>query len=74
MSIDVNSIALQGLDRAQQMMERSAKRLANPETVDTVSLATAAVGLKEAATVYEANLRVIEATDEMTRRTLDLLA
>jgi flagellar basal body rod protein FlgG len=73
-SIDVNSIAIQGLDRAQQVVERSAKRLANPEAVDTVTLATAAVEMKEAVSVYEANLRVIEATDEMTRRTLDLLA
>lgn len=81
MSVDVTSVALQGLDRAQQKVEKVARRLAkaaDPETAssagDTVDLATNAVDLIEAVNLYQANLKMVRAEDELTKRTLDLLA
>ena len=85
MSIDATNIALQGLERAQQKVERAAKRIASDTfaaaesssglaTVDPASLVESVVDLMEAAHFYEANLNMIKTDNEMKKHTLDILA
>ena len=84
MSIELTNIALQGLERSQQKVERAARRIAadssgasaSPATapVDEPSLAESVVDLIEAAQLYQANLNLVKTGNEMTKRTLDILA
>lgn len=84
-SIDATNIALQGLERAQQKLERAAKRIATDTfataststdlaTVDPASLVESVVDLMEAAHFYEANLNMIKTDNEIKKHTLDILA
>lgn len=81
MSIDVNSLALQGLDRAHQKLERAARRIAQsgaapaatPEG-DAIDLGASMVEVIEAVNLYKANANMIKAEDEMTKRVLNILA
>ena len=84
MSIDATNIALQGLERAQQKVERAAKRIATDTfaaadsssdlaTVEPTSLVESVVDLMEAAQFYQANLNMIKADNEMKKHTLDIL-
>lgn len=79
--MELARIALSGLDGAVAKLDRSARHVAaasavGPEgsSVDTVDLAVAMVGLMEARQEFTANVQVIRTADEMTKRTLDILA
>lgn len=80
MSIEVNSSALQGLERAQQKLERVAKRIAqsgvspaSTQEGDAVDLSASMVEVIEAVNLYKANANMIKTEDEMTKRVLDIL-
>lgn len=71
---------LEGLDRAEQALAQSARRLARwplslttPLPQDSVDLSAEAVNLLAARTSFRANLKSIETADELAQSTLDLL-
>jgi len=77
--MQVTYTALGGLQQAEDMVDRSASRIArapfslgNPQ--DEVSLSDEAVSLLAAKTSYEANLGTIKVADDMEKSTLSLLA
>lgn len=77
--MQVTYTALGGLQQAEELMERSASRLARaPLSMgapqDEVSLSGEAISVLAAKTSYEANLGAIKVADEMQKSTLSLLA
>ena len=71
--------ALEGLDRAQTKLDRTAERIATlPASADglgqdEVDLSEEAVNLILARNAYEANLATIKTADEMTTHLIDTL-
>jgi hypothetical protein len=79
--MNLTPIGLDGLKRAEEKLERTAKDLARfpslsdagtSTTGDEVSLSDSIVALLEARNSYEANLKLISTEDELTRHTIDL--
>lgn len=74
----VFGIALGGMDRAQEQLEKTATRLARVDTTqppaDTVDLSAEMVSLIEARNTYEANLNVLKTADQMRGEIVNLLA
>ena len=77
----VFDVALEGLNRAETVLEGAAARLARlplaletaaPE--DVVNLSAEMVALIEARNLFQINARVIRTADEMSRSLLDVLA
>lgn len=80
--MNLTPIGLDGLKRAEEKLERTAKELARLPLsaglaelggADEVSLSDSMVALLEARHSYEANLKLISTEDELTERTIDLL-
>ena len=70
--------AVEGLGRAEARLERAARRIAQSGDAssgqqDAVSLSEEFVSLIQARHSYMANLRAVEAGDEIERHILDLL-
>lgn len=76
----IQAIALQGLDRAQTSFDQAAARIsqagmpANGSSGDTVDLAQEMVNLMVAKDEYLANLKALEAGNDLARHTIDILA
>ena len=68
-------IPLAGLDRASAAVDRAATRIAASSTSpgDTVDLSAEAVALLEARNSFSANVKVVQAYDEMSRSFLNAL-
>ena len=71
---------LEGLSRAQVSFDRAADKIAKSSSVnpqnrqqDQVSLSDAMVALMNARNDYEANLKSLGTSNEMTRKLLDLM-
>jgi hypothetical protein len=80
-TMSILSTPLEGLHGAESKFDRAAARLgkmgqAGPAAPlgDSIDLGTEMVNLAAARNEYEANLRSLEAGEEMTRRTLNILA
>jgi flagellar basal body rod protein FlgB len=75
-AMEISQTALQGLARAETMLERAAQRIARlparPESGDSVQLSEEMVRLLEARTLHRANLKSLQTADELTRETLKL--
>lgn len=80
--MNLTPIGLDGLKRAEEKLERTAKDLARlPLSVDAaqtaaadeVSLSDSMVALLEARHSYEANLKLISTEDELTGHAIDIL-
>ncbi len=78
--MELSAIALQGMERAQAQLERSAERLSRagrPPSdgvpADTVDLSAEMVGLLSARNAFAAMTRVLKTTDDMERHVIDLL-
>jgi len=71
--MEVTGIALGGLQTAQDMLEKSAKRMANvgAPVSDSARDIVEVISAKEA---FQANARIIKVGDEMQEKLLDLLA
>jgi len=73
------SIPLAGMQRAEDLLNRTAERLASlplstsDAPVDTVDLSAEMVALIEARNMMAVNVKAAQTADEMARRTLDLL-
>lgn len=78
--MNVISTALEGADRAQDKVERVAKRLAqfaafeDSAPVDTVHLSEEIVSLVAAQNAYAVNITVARTAVEMESKLLDILA
>jgi len=79
--MDVSSIALQGLERAQAQVERTASRLASvgsgsPDggVVDTLDLSQEMVALLSSKSEFAANINMLKVADDMQKSTISLLA
>jgi len=88
--MNLTPIGLDGLKRAEEKLEKTAKELSRlPLSVnlsdaseaaaapaapgDEVSLSDSMVALLEARHSYEANLKLIETSDELTEHAIDLI-
>ncbi len=70
---------LQGLNRAQESFDQAASKVAQPIELnqpqqDTVSLSDAMVSMLQAANDYQANLKSLEAGNQMQKSLLNILA
>jgi len=75
--VDLPSIALSGMNRAQATVEAVATRVARGSVAsapaDTVDLSRQAVDLLQARLDFAANAKALKVADQMTRSALDLL-
>ena len=72
--MNVSSIALQGLNQAQDQLQSTARRIAGAGSpTDSVNLSDAAVSLITAKNDFEANLNTIKVDDQMQKSTINLL-
>jgi flagellar basal body rod protein FlgC len=77
--MNLTSIALEGLRKAEQKLEKSGRELARQpvaaeaEAEDRVNWSDSMAGLIEARHLYEANLRLVSAEDELCKHTIDLI-
>jgi len=70
---------LQGLSRAQESFDQAASKVAQPIELnqpqqDQVSLSDAMVSMMQASTDYQANLKSLEAGNQMQKSLLNILA
>jgi flagellar basal body rod protein FlgC len=74
--MDVMSAALGGMCTAQNSLEKSGERIAGAtvQPQDSVDLSTEMVEMLAAANQYQANARVIQNTDTMEKKLLNILA
>ena len=75
--MEIQAIALQGLQQAQSQVEQSARRIAagaQSTSGDTVDLAGEIVSLLSARNAFETNLKLAKTADELERSAIDLLA
>jgi flagellar basal body rod protein FlgC len=78
--MEILAAALQGLNSAEVKVDQAATRIAqagnpvNGSSGDTVDLAAEIVNLAAAKIDYQANLKALQAGDEMAKHTLDILA
>ena len=74
--MDVMSAAVGGMRTAQNSLEKTAERIAGATTQpqDSVDLSTEMVEMLAAANQYQANARVIQTTDTMQKKLLNILA
>ncbi len=69
------SAALGGMRTAQNSLEQTAERIAaSTRPQDSVDLSTEMVEMLAAANQYQANARVIQTTDTMQKKLLNILA
>ena len=73
--MDVSSIALQGLHRAQNQLQNTAVNVASLGSPgsDTVDLSQAAVALISAKTQFAANIGVLKIAGDMQKNLLNVL-
>ncbi len=73
--MQITSIALQGMNHAQSSLDSTARRLAKPVDPDNDGdTSSDMVDLLEAQNGYTANANVARVGDQLTKRTIDLLA
>ena len=78
--MEILAAALEGMNRAEAKVDQAAVRIsqagvaANGSSGDTVDLATEIVNLAVAKDDYLVNLKALQAGDEMTKHTIDILA
>jgi flagellar hook protein FlgE len=76
--MDAISSALSGLNAAESKLDQTARRLSQIGAVDnvptdTVDLASEMVNLMTAKLQFQANLKSLEAGNEMAKHTIDIL-
>jgi flagellar hook-associated protein FlgK len=72
--MEILPIALSGLAAAQQRVESTARRIAQPDVPgDTLELSSAMVALLDAKNQFAANTKVVQTAGEMQKHLLDML-
>jgi hypothetical protein len=75
MKVNTMDTALAGIQKAQDLANKAAESIANPDTVlREDKLIEDIVDLKLAKTIQEANIAVIKTDDEMKKSMIDILA
>lgn len=80
--MDIFSIALQGMNRAQGQLEKSASNIArsggavpaNGVSEDTVDISQQMASMMSAKNDFQANAKVVEVGDQLTKTVIDMLA
>ena len=78
--MNINSVALGGLQQAEKQLESIGSKLAKLPLVaaatgqDSVDLSAAMVGMIAAQRMAEANLQILRTSDQMTGQIINLLA
>lgn len=78
--MEILATALEGLNRAEAKVDQAAVRISqagvapNGSSGDTVDLATEMVNLAVGKDEYLVNLKALQAGDELTKHTIDILA
>jgi flagellar hook protein FlgE len=75
--MDLSSIALQGLQQADDRLQQASTRLASVGSdgdVDTVSISAEMVALLSAKNEYMTNVRALKTGDEVQQAALDIMA
>ncbi len=78
--MEILATALQGLDRAQSQFDQAAAKISQAgisdqgSSGDTVDLAQEIVNLAVAKDEYMANLKALQAGNDLTKHTIDILA
>jgi flagellar hook protein FlgE len=78
--MEILATALQGLDRAQSQFDQAAAKISQAgisdtgSSGDTVDLATEIVNLAVAKDEYSANLKALQAGEDLVKHTIDILA
>jgi len=78
--MEILAAALQGLNSAESQLDQAATRIsqageaASGSSGNSVDLATEIVNLASAKTEYQANLKALQAGDELTKHTIDIMA
>jgi hypothetical protein len=79
-NMEILATALQGLDRAQSQFDQAAAKISQAgisdtgSSGDTVDLATEIVNLAVAKDEYSANLKALQAGEDLVKHTIDILA
>ena len=79
-NMEILATALQGLDRAQSQFDQAAAKISQAgisdtgSSGDTVDLAQEIVNLAVAKDEYMANLKALQAGNDLTKHTIDILA
>jgi flagellar basal body rod protein FlgG len=78
--MNINSVALGGLQQAEKQLESISSKLAQLPLVaaatgeDTVDLSAAMVGMAAAENVAQANLQILRTSEQMNGQIVNLLA
>lgn len=79
--MELQAIGLAGLEKAQEKLQQTAKRLAATgfpagasSPADVVDLSAELVALSEAKLLAQANLKVVETANELSSRVINVLA
>ena len=80
--MDILSIALQGMNRAQSQLENAASNVArsggsvsaNGIAQDTVDISQQMISMMSAKNDFESNAKTVEVADQMTKTVIDMLA
>ena len=78
-TMEVQSIALAGLEKAQERLAAVAKRLSSGTATapaagqDTIDLSAEMVALLEAKIATQANLKLVESANELSSQSIDIL-
>jgi flagellar hook protein FlgE len=74
--MDVMSAAVGGMRAAQNSLEKTAERIAGAPAPrpDSVDLSSEMIEMLAAANQYKANARVVQTTDTMQKKLLNILA
>lgn len=77
--MEILASALQGLDSAESKLNQAAVRISQASAAagtsgDSVDLATEIVNLAVAKEEYQANLKALQAGNDLTQHTIDILA
>lgn len=78
--MEILAVALEGLTRAEAQVDQAAVRISqagvasNGSSGDTVDLSKEIVNLAAAKEEFLANLKALQAGDDLTKHTIDILA
>lgn len=79
--MDISSIALQGLNKADLQLDNAASKIASAGSsvsagqmpVDTVDISQEAVSMLSAKNAFEANIKTLEVSNQMQQYAMDMI-
>jgi flagellar basal body rod protein FlgC len=79
--MDISSVALQGLNKADLQLDNAASKIAGAGSsvsagqlpVDTVDISQEAVSMLSAKNAFEANIKTLEVSNQMQQYAMDMI-